>query len=61
PFTHSRRAMQEKYLSDIVDRFGLPLVQIPLQPQEIKGLAMLAELGEQIYQNDFAVENTIGQ
>jgi anion-transporting ArsA/GET3 family ATPase len=53
--------MQEKYLSDIVDRFGLPLVQIPLLPQEIKGLAMLAELGEQIYQNDFAVENTIGQ
>jgi hypothetical protein len=52
--------MQEKYLSDIVDRFGLPLVQIPLLPQEIKGLTMLAELAEQIYQNDFAVENTIG-
>ncbi|HML39361.1 MAG TPA: TRC40/GET3/ArsA family transport-energizing ATPase [Bellilinea sp.] len=61
PFTHARRAMQEKYLSDIVDRFGLPLVQIPLLPQEIKGLTMLAELAEQIYQNDFAVENTIGQ
>ena len=58
PFTHARRAMQEKYLGDIADRFGLPLVQIPLLPQEIKGLAMLAALGEQIYQNDLAEVET---
>ena len=54
PFVHARRAMQEKYLSEIVDHFGLPLVEIPLLPHEIKGLAMLAELGEQIYQSDLA-------
>lgn len=56
-FARARRAMQEKYLNEISERFGLPVVQIPLLPQEIKGLAMLAELGEQIYQGDLVVEN----
>jgi arsenite-transporting ATPase len=50
PFTHARRLMQEKYLAEIADRFHLPVMQIPLLPYEIKGLPMLAELGEQIYQ-----------
>jgi arsenite-transporting ATPase len=49
PFVQSRRAMQEKYLAEIVERFRVPLVQIPLLPREIKGLTMLAELGEQLY------------
>jgi arsenite-transporting ATPase len=49
PFVQSRRAMQEKYLKEIVERFRVPLVQIPLLPREVKGLDMLAELGEQIY------------
>ena len=48
-FVHSRRAMQEKYLAEIGERFDVPLVQIPLLPREVKGLGMLAELGEQIY------------
>jgi len=55
-FTHARRAMQEKYLNEITARFGLPVAQIPLLPQEIRGLGMLAELGEQIYQRNLAVE-----
>jgi arsenite-transporting ATPase len=55
-FTHARRAMQEKYLDEISERFHLPVVQIPLLPLEIKGLKMLAELGEQIYQGDLVVE-----
>lgn len=49
PFVQSRRAMQEKYLIELVERFRVPLVQIPLLPQEVKGLTMLAELGEQLY------------
>ena len=49
PFVQARRAMQEKYLKDISGRFNVPLVQIPLLPNEIKGLKMLAELSEQIY------------
>lgn len=57
PFTHARRAMQEKYLAEIAERFHLPVAQIPLLPQEIRGLAMLAELGEQIYQPDDVLEN----
>ncbi len=51
PFVQSRRAMQEKYLKEIVERFNVPLVQIPLLPSEIKGLKMLAELGELMYEN----------
>lgn len=49
PFVQSRRAMQEKYLKEIVERFRVPLIQIPLLPQEVKGPAMLAELGEKLY------------
>ena len=51
PFARARRAMQEKYLAEIAHRFPVPVVQIPLLPQEVKGLAMLAQLGEQIYGN----------
>ena len=49
-FSHARRVMQEKYLVEIAERFILPIAQIPLLPQEIKGLKMLAELGEQIFE-----------
>jgi arsenite/tail-anchored protein-transporting ATPase len=49
PFVQSRRVMQEKYLNEIVQRFNVPLVKIPLLPREIKGLKMLTELSEQIY------------
>jgi arsenite-transporting ATPase len=52
PYVQSRRAMQEDYLAEITDRFDAPLVQVPLQPGEVKGLEMLKELGEQIYEND---------
>jgi arsenite-transporting ATPase len=57
-FTHARRSMQEKYLVEIADRFHQPLAQIPLLPHEIKGLEMLAKLGEQIYQSVPAVEKS---
>ncbi len=48
-FANNRRLMQEKYLVEIGERFGLPVAQIPLLPKEIKGLPMLADLGERIY------------
>jgi arsenite-transporting ATPase len=48
PFGRSRRAMQEKYLAEIAERFQVPVVRIPLFATEIRGLAALAELGEQI-------------
>lgn len=51
-YTRTRRTMQEKYLLEIADRFHLPLAQIPLLSHEIKGLEMLAELGEQIYSTE---------
>ncbi len=49
PFVQSRRVMQEKYLKEIAERFNVPLMQIPLLSNEIKGLKMLADLGEQMY------------
>jgi arsenite-transporting ATPase len=52
PFTRARRSMQEKYLAEIAERFKVPVAQIPLLPQEIKGLEMLAELGELVYGQD---------
>ncbi|MES0361346.1 MAG: TRC40/GET3/ArsA family transport-energizing ATPase [Anaerolineales bacterium] len=51
PFTHARRAMQDKYLTEIRQRFPVPMLQIPLLPGEVKGLDMLKELGEKIYGN----------
>lgn len=48
PFGRSRRSMQEKYLSEIGERFRVPVVRIPLFPAEVRGLKMLASLGDQI-------------
>ncbi|MFO7679913.1 MAG: TRC40/GET3/ArsA family transport-energizing ATPase [Chloroflexota bacterium] len=49
PFTKSRRAMQAGYLAEIQERFDTPVLTIPLLPQEVQGLELLAELGEQMY------------
>lgn len=49
PFAQSRRAMQEKYLNEIAQRFEVPVVQVPLLAHEVKGLPMLIELGQQVY------------
>lgn len=48
-FVQSRRSMQEKYLTEIAERFPVPIVEIPLLAFEVKGLEILTELGEQIY------------
>jgi arsenite-transporting ATPase len=55
PFTRARRAMQAHYLSEIQERFTAPVLTIPLMPQEVCGLEMLAELGRQMYQNRVTV------
>lgn len=54
PYSISRRAMQEKYLVEIGERFQAPLAQIPLLPAEIKGLDMLLELGNALYSAELA-------
>jgi len=43
--------MQEKYLAEIAQRFLVPVVQVPLLPYEVKGLDILAELGDRVYGN----------
>ena len=49
PFSRTRRAMQQKYLAEIGERFSVPVLRIPLLPYEIKGLDLLAQLGEALY------------
>ncbi|NMC12478.1 MAG: ArsA family ATPase, partial [Chloroflexi bacterium] len=48
-FVKSRKAMQNRYLDEIANKFKVPVVEIPLFPKEIKGLDLLAEVGEKIY------------
>jgi len=48
PYTQARRAMQEKYLAEIADRFSVPILQIPLLPHEVKGLTVLESLGDRV-------------
>jgi arsenite-transporting ATPase len=54
PFSRARRAMQEKYLAEIGERFNVPVLQIPLLPHEVKGLDLLTELAGKVYQNGAA-------
>jgi arsenite-transporting ATPase len=49
PFSRARGAMQRRYLAEIGERFPVPVLQIPLLPYEIKGLDLLARLGEMLY------------
>ncbi len=48
-FAQSRRDMQNRYLEEIEAKFQVPVVQIPLLPNEIQGLEVISELGEKIY------------
>jgi len=59
PFTQSRRAMQEKYLAEIMQRFPVPIVQIPLLAYEVKGIPMLIELGQQVYGDGHRLESQV--
>jgi hypothetical protein len=41
--------MQQDYLVEMRERFPVPMLQVPLLPHEIKGLDVLAHLGEELY------------
>jgi len=49
PFVRARRAMQDRYLGEIADRFKAPVLEIPLQAGEVRGLDTLAALGERVF------------
>lgn len=59
PFARARRAMQDKYLSEIAKQFSTPVMEIPLQPGEVKGLDMLSELGQQVLGETQAIETSV--
>lgn len=46
PFARARRAMQERYLAEMHQRFPVPILEIPLLPHEVSGLDLLRELGD---------------
>jgi arsenite-transporting ATPase len=58
PFMQARRAMQERYLAEIGERFAVPLLQIPLLPYEVKGLGLLIRLGEDLYGEASSLQTT---
>jgi arsenite-transporting ATPase len=58
PFMHARRAMQDKYLAEMEERFTAPILQVPLLSHEVKGLAILQALGDHIFDKE-AVPETI--
>jgi arsenite-transporting ATPase len=45
-FFRNRRAMQMKYLRQVRERFGLPVLQFPMMQEEIKGLGLLREAAD---------------
>lgn len=51
-FFARRRAMQEKYLHEIKERFGLPVVVMPLLESEIVGLEMIERAAAEMFQKD---------
>jgi arsenite/tail-anchored protein-transporting ATPase len=48
PFFRNRRKQQEKYISQIEDRFNKPMMLVPLLEREPKGLEDLKALGLQV-------------
>ena len=48
PFVRARRAMQERYLAEMQERFPVALLQIPLLPYEVKGLDRLEGLAREL-------------
>jgi hypothetical protein len=41
--------MQARYLADLTTRFDAPVLPAPPLPQQVKGLKLLEELGEELY------------
>jgi arsenite-transporting ATPase len=58
PFSRARRVMQEKYLAEIAQRFNVPVVEMPLLPTEVSGMAKLEMLGKRIYSDLPMLEKT---
>jgi arsenite-transporting ATPase len=48
PFFHNRRKQQEKYISQIEDRFSKPMMLVPLLEREPKGIEDLKLLGRAV-------------
>ncbi len=56
PFMRARRAMQEKYLAEMEQRFDVPILHVPLLSHEVKGLDVIQALGASIFGEPVAAE-----
>jgi arsenite-transporting ATPase len=54
-----RMMMQSRHLSEMRERFQVPILGAPLLPQEVKGLDVLQALGEQIYSDQTGVQEEV--
>lgn len=55
-FFRSRRQMQAKYLGEIEERFGLPVLVMPLLDHEIRGLPVVTRAGDLLFGSGASVE-----
>lgn len=60
PFMQARRAMQEKYLAEMEERFDVPILRVPLLSHEVKGLRVIQSLGERIFGKEVVAEPIAG-
>ncbi len=51
-FFAGRRRMQMKYLQEIAIRFGLPILQVPLMGEELRGIEKLRKAGSSVLTAD---------
>ena len=50
PFLAQKRGQQQRHLEHLHARYGhIPIVEIPLFPQEVRGMARLREIGRVLY------------
>ena len=50
-FLQSRASMQQRYLLEIEDKYGVTVTRLPLFPYEIKGIEKLMEVERVLYNN----------
>ncbi len=50
PYAMARQQMQRKHLSEMRNRFKVPILVVPLLPKEVSGREMLVALGQRLFE-----------
>jgi arsenite/tail-anchored protein-transporting ATPase len=60
-FFRNRRAMQLKYLGEIEERFGVPVLILPLLDQEIRGLPVVNRAAAVLFSTGATITKNVGE